>query len=108
MKKLKAKQWEMISEGIVSVDEIMSIQDNKSRQPITLTLMDATRSKAATIQITVGRGPIYRVFNNTSNVGLPSKEVTKRPYKYLSCAVRRAVKEYKTAIRTGNWKMLVK
>ena len=107
MRVIKAKQWEMISEGIVSVDEIMQLQDNKTRQPITLTLTDTASSKAATVQITVGRGPVYRVFNNTVNVA-PNKQVNKKPYKYLSCAVRRAVKEYKQALRSGKWKMLVK
>ena len=108
MKQKKAKSWEMISEGIVTADEIKAMEEHK--HTITLVLNSATnKHQAATIQVARVRGPAYDVINNILNVGFGSiPKVNKKPYKYLSCAVRRAVKEYKSALRTGQWKALTK
>jgi len=108
MKLKKAKTWEQISEGVVSATDIKNMEENK--WTITLLLADRTNAnQAATIQVALVRGPAYDVINNTlpAVVGQTSK-VNEKPYKYLSCAVRRAVKEYKQALRTGKWKVLVK
>jgi hypothetical protein len=100
----------MISEGIVTADEIKAMEEHK--HTITLVLNSATnKHQAATIQVAKVRGPAYDVINNTLNwntTACQSNKVNKKPFKYLSCAVRRAVKEYKAALRTGQWKTLTK
>ena len=99
MKTKKAVSWERISEGIVTATEITCIQ--KFKQPIALTLTDLHGTKTATVQIVAIRGPAYNVLNQQA-------KINPKPYKYLSCAVRRAVKEYKTLLRSGGWRMLTK
>ena len=101
MKTKKAKTWEQISEGVVSATEIKNMEEKK--WTITLLLVNRTNAhQAATIQVAHVRGPAFKVINNVTSTTVD------KPYKYLSCAVRRAVKEYKAALRTGNWKVLVK
>jgi hypothetical protein len=102
MKHKKALSWETISEGTLTALEIKAATDH--RKPITLTLVDATGVKSATVQIITARGPVYNV---TSSVSV-MLHINKRPYKYLSCAVRCAVKEYKRVLRSGKWKVLTK
>jgi len=99
MKTKKAISWEKISEGTLTATEITCL--TKFRQPITMTLADITGTKTATVQIVVARGPVYNVLNQGARVN-------PKPYKYLSCAVRRAVKNYKEIIRTGQWRVLTK
>ena len=99
MKRQKAISWEQLSEGTLTSTEIACIQ--KFRQPITMTLADLSGTKTATVQIVVARGPVYNVLSQ-------SARINPKPYKYLSCAVRRAVKSYKSLIRTGQWKCLTK
>ncbi len=99
MKTKKATSWEKLSEGTLTASEIKLLQEN--RQPITMTLNDLSGTKTALIQIVVARGPVYNVFNQTARVN-------PKPYKYLSCAVRRAVKSYKELLRTGQWRCLTK
>ena len=101
MKLKKAKTWEQISEGVVSATEIKNMEEKK--WTITLVLSNRTVAhQVGTITVAHVRGPSFQVCNNVTGT------VVSKRYKYLSCAVRRAVKEYKTAIRTGNWKVLVK
>jgi hypothetical protein len=105
MKKTKAISWEKISEGFITADEIIKLQTNK--QPISLVLWDAVNTPplcAKTITIVPSRGPVYNVINNVTTGSI----VNKKPYKYLSCAVRKSVSEYKTALRTGKWRVIEK
>ena len=99
MKTKKAKSWEMISEGLISAIEIKTLEETKI--PIALGLTNKTSTSFTTIQIVPVRSGKYNVVND-------GNLVTDKPYKYLSCAVRKAVKEYKNALRSGNWKMLTK
>jgi len=104
MKTKKAKSWETISEGIVTLNDITNLTD--MRWPIVLNLLSVSGPATATIQVVPVRGPAYNVLNGVHFS--PPTKVNLKPYKYLSAAVRRAVKEYKVAIRSGNWKMLTK
>lgn len=99
MKAKKAISWEKLSEGTLTASEITCL--TKFRQPITMTLSDLTGTKTATVQIVVARGPVYNVLSQTARIN-------PKPYKYLSCAVRRAVKAYKTLLQTRQWKCLTK
>lgn len=99
MRTKKAKSWETISEGIVTLNDICNLTN--MRWPIVLNLLSATGPTTATIQIVPVRGPAYNVVNQGT-------QINPKPYKYLSCAVRRAVKEYKAALRSKQWKMLTK
>ncbi len=99
MKFKKAQSWEQISEGTLTAKEIDNITNRK--QPITLLLTGVSTKDVATVQIIAVRGPGYVVFNQSSRVHA-------KPYKYLSCAVRRAVKEYKSLIRQGQWRVVTK
>ena len=99
MKTKKALNWQNISEGILTVKEIICIQESKT--PITMILSDASNTKTATVQIVSIRGPFYNILNQ----GI---KINPKPYKYLSCAVRRAVKETKKLTRSGQWKILTK
>ena len=99
MKSKKAISWEKISEGTLTASEIEGTL--QFRQPITMTLVNLSGTKTATVQIVVARGPVYNVLNQGARVN-------PKPYKYLSCAVRRAVKNYKEIIRTGQWRSLAK
>lgn len=108
MKNTRAKQWERISEGLVPFSEIEQIQTNRYR-PIRL---EATRvdNPGSIYSIAIIRfGKKYDVYNNidlSRTIPHTSGRVTKKPYKYLSCAVRRAIKEYKAALATYKWRML--
>ena len=99
MKKNKAKSWEEISEGTLTKTEIACLE--KFKQPITMVLSNFVDATITSVQIVPVRGPSYDIISQ----GL---KINKKPFKYLSCAVRRAVKEYKTIIRTGKWKCLTK
>lgn len=99
MKAKKAISWEKISEGTLTASEIFCL--TKFRHPIRMTLTDLTGTKTTSVDIVVSRGPVYNVLDQ----GI---KVNPKPYKYLSCAVRRAVKSYKQIIRTGQWRVLTK
>ena len=99
MKPKKAISWEKISEGTLTASEITCL--TKFRQPIRMALTDITGTKTISVDIVVVRGPGYNVLNQ-------GVRVNPKPYKYLSCAVRRAVKNYKQIIRTGQWRVLTK
>lgn len=100
MKTKKAISWEKISEGIITAGEIQTIEEHKL--PIVLSLVNITPNQPThNIIITPKKyGKKYLVING--NVLL------KKEYKYLSCAVRRAVREYKAALRTNKWRMVGK
>ena len=99
MKNKKAISWENLSEGTLTANEIKDLQDN--RIPITMTLTDLSGTKTTNVQIIAVKGNLYNILNQGARINA-------KPYKYLSCAVRRAVKSYKTIIRTGQWKCLTK
>ena len=110
MKKEKAVNWQKLSEGILTASEITTLE--KFRQPIIMTLLSvtstgngATGTLTGNIQIVPVRGPRYNVINFLGGTGTC---INPKPYTYLSCAVRRAVKEYKTALRSGKWRILTK
>lgn len=109
MKNKKAISWEKLSEGILTASEITLLETK--RHPVTMTLLGVQPTGVAgsptltgSIQIVPVRGPSYNVQNNITGV----MKVNRKPYKYLSCAVRLAVKEYKSALRTGKWRILTK
>lgn len=110
MKKQKAISWEKLSEGVLTANEIGLLQDKK--QPISLNLLKVDLSTGTVtstigdIQIVPVRGPSYDIINRLS--GQPGSKLNSKPYKYLSCAVRRAVKEYKKVLRTNQWRALGK
>lgn len=112
MKKQKAINWQNISEGVLTANEISLLEDK--RQPISLNLLKVAPPSSGTtvstvmadIQIVPSKGPVYNVINRLA--GSPGVRVNNKPYRYLSCAVRRAVKEYKTALRSGQWNILTK
>lgn len=110
MKKKKAISWEKLSEGILTANEIQLLEEK--RLPISLNLqkVDPITGNAtpniADIQILPIKGKLYDVITRLG--GFPGTKLNTKPYKYLSCAVRRAVKEYKTALRSYKWKLLVK
>ena len=103
MKPKKAISWEKLSEGTVTASEIYCLQ--AFRQPIHLFLSPFNASdNFYAISIFPVRGPAYNISNQITGVA----QVNKKPYKYLSCAVRRAVREYKTVLRSGKWKIHTK
>lgn len=100
MKKQKAESWAQVSEGLVSENDITVIQTKK--RPIVIPLVSTQNDgKVKLLSIVPVRGPAYDVISEGDRVNT-------RPYKYLSCAVRRVVKEYKTLIRTYQWKVPTK
>lgn len=110
MKRNKAINWQKISEGVITANEIENLENKK--QAISLILLSVTPTgnagigtSTSDIQIVSVRGPAYDVINRLS--GNPVR-LNPKPYKYLSCAVRRAVKDYKQALRTGKWRILTK
>jgi hypothetical protein len=110
MKKQKAISWEKLSEGVLTANEITLLQDKK--QPISLNLLKVDPT-TGTITQTVGdiqivpvRGPAYNIVNRLA--GQPGTKLNPNPYRYLSCAVRRAVKYYKEVLRSGKWRALGK
>lgn len=119
MRKQKAISWEKISEGILTADEISLLE--KKNKSISLPLLNANVSNTISdiqivpisgktyksdIRIVPVRGKMYNVINNLNTT--PGVKVNKEPYRYLSYAVKLAVKEYKTAIRSGKWRLLSK
>ncbi len=110
MKAKKAISWEKLSEGILTANEISLLEDKK--QPISLNLLKIDPSTGnptqtiGDIQIVPVRGPAYNIINRLG--GQPGNNINPKPYKYLSCAVRRAVKEYKLVLRTNQWRALGK
>lgn len=109
MKQNKAISWEKLTEGILTANEISLLEGKK--QPISLNMQknDASGNATSTIadiQIVPVRGPSYDIINRTG--GHPGVKLNPRPYKYLSCAVRRAMKEYKKVLRTNQWRALGK
>lgn len=112
MKRNKAINWQKISEGVITANEIENLENKK--QAISLILLSVTPTgnagigtSTSDIQIVSVRGPAYNVINRLGGTA-SATNVNKKPYKYLSCAVRRAVKEYKQALRTGQWRILTK
>jgi len=104
MKLKKSKTWEVISEGIVTSSEITYLE--KYKIPITLCLTPVNHPLVImAVHIVSGKRKTYEVINNMS---IANGDLKKMPYKYLSCAVRRAVKEYKTLLRTNKYKMATK
>ena len=103
MKKNKATDWEMLSEGILTAGEIENLQDKK--WPITLGLVSIATGIMTKIKIIPVRGPAYNVTNHITGT---EQVLNKKPYKYLSCAVRRAINEYKGALRTRQYRILTK
>jgi hypothetical protein len=110
MKTKKAISWEKLSEGVLTANEIDLLQNKKQAISLNLQKVDPTTGvvtpSIADIQIVSVRGPLYNVINRLG--GTPGVKLNPKPYKYLSCAVRRAVKEYKAALRSYKWKLLVK
>lgn len=116
MKTKKAISWEKISEGIITAGEISEFE--KYRNPINLTVIRPDNNIlgsniAASIQIVHirSRNGKYNVTNfadDSRTIPNTGNKVNKRPYKYLSCAVRRAIGEYKAALRTNKWRMVRK
>jgi len=102
MKTKKAISWEKLSEGTLTAAEIKALQEK--RTPIAMSLSHLNGIQTATVQIVAVRGPAYNVISSTSALA----RVNRRPYKYLSCAVRCAVKQYKAILRTGNYRCLTK
>jgi hypothetical protein len=103
MKNKKAIQWQKISEGIITETEILNLQNN--RQPVSLVLTNVNPiepKQTSLIQIVAIRGPAYNVISDDGT------KFNKKPYQYLSCAVRRAVKKYKEALYTHKWKIATK
>lgn len=92
MKKEKAKNWGIISEGLISETEINNIQNHNA--PIVMILDNNIKTHIISIY----------TFSKTYGIDSGGIPIGKR-YKYLSCAVKRAIKEYKTVMRSGNWKM---
>jgi hypothetical protein len=110
MKQKKAISWEKLSEGVLTANEIELLQNKKQSISLNLQKVDpitgAVTPNIADIQIVPVKGPTYNVINRLG--GPPGTRINTKPYKYLSCAVRRAVKEYKAALRSYKWKLLVK
>lgn len=109
MKQKKAISWEKLTEGILTANEISLLEGKK--QPISLNLQknDAMGNATATIadiQIVPSKGPVYNIINRLG--GQPGFKLNLKPYRYLSCAVRRAMKEYKQVLRTNQWRALGK
>ncbi len=109
MKAKKAISWEKLTEGVLTANEIGLLEGKK--QPISLNMQknDASGNATATIadiQILPTKGPAYNIINRLG--GQPGTKLNQKPYKYLSCAVRRAMKEYKKVLRTNQWRALGK
>jgi hypothetical protein len=109
MKQKKAISWEKLTEGVLTANEISLLKGK--RQPISLNLQknDSTgkaTSTIADIQIVPAKGPVYNILNRLG--GQPGVKLNTKPYKYLSCAVRRAMVEYKKILRTNQWRALGK
>ena len=98
MKNTKAKQWEKISEGLVSYNQIRRIQEMK--QPIMLIALAVGSTTVGSSVDVVRKGNKYYVYNNINPTN------NRKPYTYLSCAVRCAVKEYKAVLATYKWRMV--
>ena len=110
MKKTKAISWETLSEGILTANEISLLENKKQAISLNLLKVDpatgTTTQTVGDIQIVPTRGPAYNIVNRLG--GQPGTKLNTKPYKYLSCAVRRAVKEYKKILRTNLWRALGK
>lgn len=109
MKNTKAVSWEKLSEGILTANEISMLE--AKRFPISLNLQknDPNGNVTATIadiQIVPAKGKTYNILSRLG--GQPGTKINSTPYKYLSCAVRRAMKEYKKILRTNQWRALGK
>ena len=109
MKQKKAISWEKLTEGILTANEINLLEVKK--HPISLNLQknDAAGNATSTIadiQIVSAKGPVYNIVNRLG--GQPGVRLNTKPYKYLSCAVKRAISEYKKLLRTNQWRALGK
>lgn len=103
MKLQKQTYWEKYSEGLIMASEIEEL--DKYRQPITIVLENRdpnTQKRIGSILIYSNKKGCYDISDSITG------EKTERPYKYLGFAVRRAVKMYKAALKTGNWKAISK
>lgn len=109
MKQKKAISWEKLTEGILTANEIGLLEGKKQSISLNMQKNDASGNATATvadIQIVPAKGPVYNIINRLG--GQPGVKLNSKPYKYLSCAVRRAMKEYKKVLRTNQWRALGK
>lgn len=110
MKQKKAISWEKLSEGVLTANEIELLKNKKQSISLNLQKVDpitgTVTPNIADIQIVPAKGPVYNILNRLG--GQPGVKLNTKPYKYLSCAVRRAMKEYKKVLRTNQWRALGK